>query len=566
MAKNKINQYLSLEASESESEEESEDLDVNIEREPVLNYTDIAKRIKDKYLALNEDIDVEEEEVEEDFVEGSTQAQFLPKKSSPRLFLVRVKRGSEKEIALRILQNKSKICSIIAKDGLKGYIYIEAYQKQQVLDSFEKIRGIFRNKLSIVPQNEMIEAISYKDDLSNVEFGRLKKGKYKGDLVQIIGSNGDMVKVRVMPRINEIKKLFDPVEYKDEVIKEGDNIYIYKRDLYVNGYLEKEILRSSVDLDIEPNFNELEQFNIRKRFDAGDKVKVIKGELIGTKGVVKSVTGPMTIIVAEGKNFEIFSNFLDKYYNIGEEVCFNSENGIITNIKNNKYFIAIKNFTEEVVADVNQIKKPIPYSKEFVRKEKARPVIKRDNLINKQVQIRKGQYKGYIGIVKDIYMNKCRIQISSNLKYVSVPREDLVEFIINNEIENVTKRTFSSIVTKTPAYEPDGPINLNIDKNRDRFEMVDDKYKNALVKYNDEIYTVEYLSGNNFVTDGGVFNKNAVKYITPSREDNVIIMQGEDLGKPAILLEIDELTKNCVVKILNGNIKNLPLGILTKKN
>ena len=96
--------------------------------------------------------------------------------------------------------------------------------------------------------------------------------------------------------------------------------------------------------------------------------------------------------------------------------------------------------------------------------------------------------------------------------------------------------------------------------------MVDDKYKNALVKYNDEIYTVEYLSGNNFVTDGGVFNKNAVKYITPSREDNVIIMQGEDLGKPAILLEIDELTKNCVVKILNGNIKNLPLGILTKKN
>ncbi|WUR02155.1 transcription elongation factor SPT5 [Vairimorpha necatrix] len=564
MSKRKVNKYVCLEA-ESDSEEESEDLDTPTLRFPTSNYSEMARRIEQKYADL--EVYDEEEEEEEDFDEDASvsQANFLPKKSSPRLFLVRVKRGKEKEIVLRILQNNPKICSIIAKDGLKGYIYIEAFQKQQVLDSFDRVRGINKNKISVVPYNEMIEALTYRNEYKNVEFGRLKKGKYKGDLVRVIDNDGDMIKIRVMPRINNIKKLFDPEEYKDEVIKDGEDRFIYKRDLYVQGYLEKEILKSSIDLDVEPNFEELEQFNIRKIFDSGDKVQVIKGELIGLKGIIKSVTGQMSVIESEKKFYEIFSNFLEKFYEIGEEVCFGNENGIITNIKDRKYFVALKNFTEEVETSIDFLKKPIPFTKEVIRKDKIRPVIKRDNLVNKQVQISKGQYKGYIGIVKDSYMNKCRVQIISNLKFVTVPKEDLVETNVNIEIERNTKKTFSSIVTKTPAYEPD-LLHFNIERSIDRFDGSDETFKGALINHKGDEFIIECLSGNKYLTNNGVFDKSSVRFVVPGKEDTVVVMQGEDIGKSAILLEIDEYTKNCVIKIVNGNIKNVPLGILTKKS
>jgi transcription elongation factor SPT5 len=572
MKRSRINKYISLEASESESGDESEDLDQITEPLTISNYTDIAKKIEEKYSqyeTYDEEKEVSDDTEDFEAEEGGEliQSQLIPRKSSPRLFLVRVKRGKEKEICLRILQNNPNICSIIAKEGLRGYLYIEAYQKQQVLDSFDKIRGINKNKLTVVPHNEMIEAISYRTDIQNVEFGRIKKGKYRGDLVQIIGNDGDMIKVRVMPRINNVKKLFDPMEYKDEVIKERKNVYIYKRDIYVNGYLEKEVLKSSIEFDIEPNFEELEQFNVRKKFDSDDKVKVTKGELIGLKGRIKSITGGMAVINSEGKQYEIFSNFLDKYYDVGEEVCYGSENGVVTNIKDNLYYIALKNFTEEVIAKIDQIKKPIPFSKEFIRKDHVKAVIKRDHLINKQVQIRKGQYKGYIGVVKDVYMNKCRIQISSNLKYVTVAKEDLLEVRNNNDgdIDLMPKKAFSSIVTKTPAYEPDVPINYNIEKSTERFDYRDEKFKGALISFNNKIYTVECTNGNNFITNDGVYSREEIKFVVPNKEDAVIIMEGEDGGKNAILLEINENTKNRIVKIVNGNIKNISLGMLTKR-
>ncbi|EOB11605.1 transcription factor SPT5, partial [Nosema bombycis CQ1] len=180
MSKKNIGKYISLEASEDESDFESEDLDNIVDFKPTPQIG-IAQQIEEKYANAFKDIVDEDEEVES-IEEGLMQSQLMPKISSPRLFLIRVKRGVEKDIALRILGNKPNICSVVVKNGLRGYIYLEAFQKQHVLDSFGKVRGINKNKVSIVPQDEMIDALTYRNDLKNVEFGRIRKGKYKGDL------------------------------------------------------------------------------------------------------------------------------------------------------------------------------------------------------------------------------------------------------------------------------------------------------------------------------------------------------------------------------------------------
>lgn len=685
MKKSRINKYINLEASEESDETESEDIDTITETRTTFRYDDIARKIEEKYAHYDQDEDFDEEQEDENEEIIQSQANFIPRKSSPRLFLVKVKYGKEKEIALRILNNLNKnlyssskdgnnnnvynsnnnnsptICSVIAKDGLKGYIYIEAFHKQHVLDSFDKLRGINKSKISIVPQNEMIEALTFKTNFNHVEFGRIRKGKYKNDLVQIIENKDEMVKIRVMPRINGIKKLFNPNEYKhvsdgkngynhydmeqnetkQEVTKIGKNTYMYKKDIYINGYLIKEVLRQSLNFDVEPNFEELEQFNIKKVFDVGDKIKVVRGELTGLCGVVVGFTnGIATIDVKDGNigidcvdrkgnnneiksddfkgignlvnkttnlsnlnntksshnisssnTFEVPSNALDKYFDIGEEVCYGSENGIITNIKDNLYFVAIKNFTEEVAVTIDQLSRPIPPSKEHVRKEKTKPIIKRDRLINRQVQIKKGQYKGYIGIVKDVYMNKCRIQISSNLKCVSINKEDLEEITheydtnTETDIGTFSKMKYSSAVTKTPAYDLDMPVNYkeynfneeignkeveysNRDSNSGEFNNTNDDYnfEGALIYTNNKLITVNYMQGNDFITEDGTFNKQQVNYIRPEKEDTVVIMEGTERGHSAIVLDVQDGSDNCVIKILNKGIKNYGVKYLTKKN
>ncbi|XP_015189401.1 PREDICTED: transcription elongation factor spt5-like [Polistes dominula] len=372
LEKMRNNKYLSIEASEDESDIESEDLDNVVDRIPVSNFVDIAVKLEEKYATIEKELNEKDNfDTDETVEESLMQSQLIPKNYSPRLFLVRVKRGAEKEIALRIIHNKPNVCSIVAKDdGLKGYIYIQAFQKQSVLDSFGKTRGINKNKISIFPQEEMIAALTYKNNYRNVEFGRIRKGKYKGDLAQVIDTEGDMIKIRIIPRINSVKKLFNPLEYKDEAIKQDKDTFIYRRDIYVNGYLEKEVLRSTVDLEVEPNFEELESFNVRKKFESDEKVKVTRGELIGTQGVVQSSLGNIITIYDKDndRKYEVQADFCDRYFNIGEEVCINNENGVITNIKNNLYYIAIKNFSEEIKATTDQIKKPIPVFREFKKK------------------------------------------------------------------------------------------------------------------------------------------------------------------------------------------------------
>lgn len=561
-----IGKYISLEASEDESEIESEDVDDVVDYKP--NYTDIAKQVERKYVFQDEELD--EEEVEEG-EEGLMQSQLLPRNNSPRLFLVRVKRGAEKEIALRILGNKPNVCSIVVKDGLRGYLYIEAFQKQQVIDSFGKVRGINKSKISIVPQDEMIDALTYRTDFKAVEFGRIKKGKYKGDLASIISSEGEMVTIRVVPRLNGIKRLFNPEEYKGEAIRKEKNVFEYRRDFYVNGFLEKEVLRSTIDFEAEPNFEELEQFHVRKSFEVGDRVRVVKGELVGVEGIVKNVTGNSITLQKDSKTFEVLGEACEKYYNVGEEVCLGEENGIITNYSSGVYYVAIKEFTEEVRVTVDKLSKPIPFTKEVVRKERPKQIFRRDGLVNRQVQIRKGKYKGHTGTVKDVYMNKCRIQINSNLSFITIPREDVAEveeihptandYIKKDKYTNDYTNNYTNDYMKTDYMKTDSYMKTDYMKTPRHLDSTS-IYSGALIKASGTVVLVEDFVGNTFFTERGTFDRNEVDFVHPARNEEVIVMDGDCRGSRGVVLNVqDDL---CIVKMKDGLIKNLPIATLTK--
>ncbi|KAI5148787.1 transcription elongation factor SPT5 [Enteropsectra breve] len=422
--------YLKIEAesgsSEFDSEEISEDIDnINTERVKSRNYSDFAREIEEKY----KDADYESET--ESQVAGETetlnQSAFLPGPRSPLLFLVRCKFGKEKDICLRIFENAKKhdICSVIQKEGLKGYLYIEAYKKQAVEDCLTSIRGVSRNRLNVVPFREMIEAISYKKNFIINEYARIKNGKYKGDLVKILEVFEDMVKIKAIPRINNEKKYFDAGEHRGEVVSKDDGFY-YNRDFYKDGFLIKVVLKSNLDFDVEPTFSELEDLRIMGFLEVGDNVRVKKGDLVNLVGKVNSIQGNSAMVVADGKSYEITTDILEKHFQPGEEVSYKDSNGIILGIEKGMAVVGVNDCTNELKVPLSDLRKPVIERQDIVVPERMFVRTRRDPRINKAVLIKEGEYKGLKAIIKDVCRDEFRVQLDSNLKIINLRRDSLL--------------------------------------------------------------------------------------------------------------------------------------------
>ncbi|KCZ74092.1 hypothetical protein H311_04946, partial [Anncaliia algerae PRA109] len=178
---------------------------------------------------------------------------YLPNIYSPKLFLVRVPPGKEYVYSSRIsvLPN---ILSVIYKEELKGYLYVEAIN-QRVLKEVLKSRHV-----ALIPQNEMMDV--FFSSVTFGKYGRIKSGKYKGDICEIIQRiNDEMLRVRLVPRINNKKELFNPDNYQ---CSKSQGYFIYKKDSYKNGFLEKDILVRNVIPIVNASLEELEIFEPKK--------------------------------------------------------------------------------------------------------------------------------------------------------------------------------------------------------------------------------------------------------------------------------------------------------------
>ena len=138
------------------------------------------------------------------------------------------------------------IQSIISRDNLKGYLYVEANSMADIQNALSRIQGMYLTKVELVSipdRPAILKIIPRKNDARPGGWVRITRGKYKGDLgmvLEVPEIGVEVVKVRLVPRLDYTKtstrntgadqngqkkkvklprpaaKLFDPslVEYK----------------------------------------------------------------------------------------------------------------------------------------------------------------------------------------------------------------------------------------------------------------------------------------------------------------------------------------------------------------
>ena len=85
-----------------------------------------------------------------------------------------------------------QIKSVVAVEGLKGYIYVEAYKQQFVKQAIEDIGNLRIGKWQqlMVPIKEMTDVMRVVKDTTGIKRGswvRIKRSLYKDDIAQVSG-------------------------------------------------------------------------------------------------------------------------------------------------------------------------------------------------------------------------------------------------------------------------------------------------------------------------------------------------------------------------------------------
>ncbi|GAB1520195.1 transcription elongation factor spt5 [Rhizoctonia solani] len=345
---------------------------------------------------------------------------LMPSVNDPHLFQVRVKAGREKELVFSLMRkymdkehtnNPLEIFSAFQRDSLPGLIYVEAHDAKQVSTALNGLVGAYVSSgIKLVPIDEMSSLLKIKRVETTVQPGawvRIKRGKYAGDLAQVIDvtENGEEVGLKFIPRIDltprddamgggvdpktgkrkkpgmsiptgrppqrffnveEVTKAYGP----RSVGRRQANAYVFMNDTYKDGFIEKDIRLSGIQTDnINPTLDEIAQFArihgedgapgdvdlsaiaeaSRKAATAvlqpGDHVEVFEGEQTGVHGVVESISGEIVLLRAthidiEGQKIEVPARSVRKRFKAGDHVKVmagknTDETGLVVSVTNN---------------------------------------------------------------------------------------------------------------------------------------------------------------------------------------------------------------------------------------
>ncbi|KAJ3044652.1 transcription elongation factor spt5 [Rhizophlyctis rosea] len=303
--------------------------------------------------------------------------------SQTRLWMAKCKPGKERDIVWHLMnkfveRRKSTkpidIHSVFYRDGLAGYIYLEAFHQAQVAAAIENVPDLYGGKLTIVQLEEMPACLTIKtreNEIKPRQWVRVKRGIYQGDLGRVleISDSGDMITVQLIPRFDldnkparefnqKRKKMFDKPPAKLLNIEEhkhslGGNLrrdkhggYTWKGErVDLKGYLEKDLKLSALEVDgVTPTLEELAKFQggelddradglealadgsmQNRQFQAGESVEVISGDLMGTPGTVESMHGSLVTVRADTwvglkMPFQVDASTLRKRFKEGDHV------------------------------------------------------------------------------------------------------------------------------------------------------------------------------------------------------------------------------------------------------
>ncbi|XP_063718499.1 transcription elongation factor SPT5-like [Symsagittifera roscoffensis] len=325
----------------------------------------LGRYFSEKYANVRAEVD------EEEVLPEVSQQALLPGVKDPNLWLVRCNMGREKETCLLLMRKflamesqaqrgeaengeegaappePLQIKSVVAVEGLKGYIYVEAYKQQHVKQAIANINALDRGqwKQAMVPIHEMVDVLRVVKDSQMIKKGswvRLKRTVFRGDLAQVMrfDPQNNTVDLKLIPRIDYTKfrgimresntgkrklnnnnrppqKLFDPEKIKKiggEYARDGDTIIFEGNRYSTKGFLYKQFRMNAIVTDgVEPGVAELEKFEesvhsievnaisskgeIKQNLAVGDNVQVIEGDLKNLEGkIVKIENGKATMM------------------------------------------------------------------------------------------------------------------------------------------------------------------------------------------------------------------------------------------------------------------------------
>ncbi|XP_077549814.1 transcription elongation factor subunit Spt5 [Haemaphysalis longicornis] len=332
------------------------------------------------------------------------QQTLLPGVKDPNLWMVKCKIGEEKLtvlqmmrkfIAFQFTEEPLQIRSVVAPEGVKGYIYIEAYKHthvKQVIQGVGNLR-IGQYQQTMVPIKEMTDVLRVTREQAQLrpkQWVRLKRGIYRDDLAQVdyVDTAQSQVNLKLLPRVDYTRprgalrsasnepekrkkskrpaaKLFDVDAIRavgGEVTTDGDFLIFEGNRYSRKGFLYKAFATSAIIADgVKPTLSELEKFEEQPEglelelgenrkeeqghsFAPGDNVEVAEGELVHLQGKIISIDGNKITMLPKHEDLtdplDFQAHELKKYFKMGDHVKviagrFEGDTGLIVRVEEN---------------------------------------------------------------------------------------------------------------------------------------------------------------------------------------------------------------------------------------
>ncbi|CAH2067692.1 unnamed protein product, partial [Iphiclides podalirius] len=324
----------------------------------------------------------------EEMSDEITQQTLLPGIKDPNLWMVKCHIGEEKATVLLLMrkfiayknsEEPFQIKSVVAPEGVKGYIYIEAYKQTHVKAIINNVSALRMGtwKQDMVPIKEMTDVLRVVKEQSGLkpkQWVRLKRGLYKDDIAQVdyVDLAQNQVHLKLLPRIDYTRlrgalrtvqseseaakrkkkrrpaaKPFDPEAIRaigGEVTSDGDFLIFEGNRYSRKGFLYKNFTMSAILAEgVKPSLTELERFEEQPEgidielaapakddptslhsFSMGDNVEVCSGDLANLQAKIIAIDGSMITVMPKHdalKDPLVFKpNELRKYFKQGDHV------------------------------------------------------------------------------------------------------------------------------------------------------------------------------------------------------------------------------------------------------
>ncbi|KAJ1564788.1 transcription elongation factor spt5, partial [Nowakowskiella sp. JEL0078] len=236
-------------------------------------------------------------------------------------------------------RQEPKIMSVFTRENGSSFVYIEALTLAHAKEAIADMNYISPlAKIMLVKVNEMVDTVTIRKTVQIVTPGswvRVKRGRYVGDLAKVISTKGagDDPEILLIPRIevstvakiepegpediNDRKRKKSVRIKAQRLTNEQRNVLLRRQDrtsdgliiipnsgkITQQGYLWKQIKSSALETkDVNPTMEEIAEFdeaniessdlsnlamvmsNSNDDYEIGDRVEVVRGELVGLIG------------------------------------------------------------------------------------------------------------------------------------------------------------------------------------------------------------------------------------------------------------------------------------------